>query len=93
MLNLRKANEVRASRARWKESLAEDRSRVVEAFLAPKPWILSARVSEVLLAVPKFGPVKVDRVMQVAGVGSGARVRDLTKRQRCVLIRELRARI
>lgn len=44
------------------------------------------RVSDVLSAMPAFGPVKAERLMERLGIASSRRVRGLGSRQRAALV-------
>lgn len=93
MENLEKANRIRSARAEWKRGLSGDRSLILEALTDPPEWLLSARVLELLLAVPKFGPVKVRHIVKGAGISQATTVGGLTDRQKAMLRRELESRL
>ena len=83
--NLEQANRVRIARAEWKRDLRRDRSLILEAIESPPEWLLSARVMDLLLAVPK--------IIKGTGVSSSTTVGGLTVRQRAMLVRDLQGRV
>jgi len=91
------ANEVRARRAAWRDDL-----RGLEVFWACTAtisllrgcpiWAASWTVHRVLLCVPTVGPSQAERILLRAGAGERRTVRELTERQREVIVDALRER-
>ena len=87
---LQRANEIRTRRAQLKRDLKGGRVGI-DALLSDAPeWIHTAKVSELLLAVPKYGRVKVNRVLGQCRVSPSKTVGGLSERQRGELVALLR---
>src|SRR5919202_6236737 len=56
---LRRANEIRTQRASLKRDLKAGRTQIHGLLLDPPEYLLTAKVFDLLLAVPKYGRVKV----------------------------------
>lgn len=79
---LARANEIRSGRARLKEDLKAGRASVHEVLLEPPDFVATAKVWEILSAVPKYGQVKVNKTLKDAGISPTKRVGGLSPRQR-----------
>src|SRR5438093_7693845 len=55
---LRQANEIRIGRAQLKQELATGRVRIEEILAQPPEFAKTAKVYDLLLALPKIGPAK-----------------------------------
>jgi S13-like protein len=84
---LRQANQVRGRRAKLKQDLREGTVRL-EQILASggADYLASAEVFDLLVAVPKIGPVKARRRLTTARISPGQTVGELSERQRAHLI-------
>jgi hypothetical protein len=80
------ANEVRVARAKLKQELREGTVCIGPILAAPPEHVSTAKVLDLLVAVPKVGPVKAARLLNKAGVGQMKTVGGLTNRQRAQLI-------
>ena len=60
---LARANEIRTRRARLKRELKAGRVAIHGLLLDPPDYLQTAKVFDLLLAVPKYGRVKVNRVL------------------------------
>jgi hypothetical protein len=87
---LHKANEIRSRRARFKQDLKGGRVQVHPYLLEPPEWLETAKVFEVLMAVPKYGRVKVGKVLQTCKISPSKTVGGLSERQRSELVALLR---
>lgn len=87
---LQRANEIRTRRAQLKRDLKGGRIGIDGLLLAPPDWIETAKVSELLLAVPKYGRVKVNKVLQQCRVSPSKTIVGLSERQRNELVVLLR---
>ena len=85
---LKKANEIRTHRAVLKKDLLAEPERVHGIFDDPKCDTM--KVVEVLLALPKVGRVKANRVFRRARISPSKTVGGLTERQRADLFESLR---
>lgn len=86
MIGLRQANHVRSVRANLKQELREGKVRLEEVLATHADYLASAEVFDLLVAVPKIGPVKAGRLLAVARISPSKRVSDLSERQRSRLI-------
>ena len=57
--------------------------------LVPPDYILTAKVSDMLLAVPKYGQVKVNKILQQCRISPSKTIGGLSQRQRTELDRPL----
>jgi S13-like H2TH domain len=88
---LRLANEVRLARAELKRQLAFGRIRLEEVVADPPACAATAKVYELLLAVPKIGPAKANRLLTSCRIAPTKRLTGLSTRQRHELVERLRA--
>jgi hypothetical protein len=86
MRALRQANEIRIGRARLKKELAAGKV-PIEAVLARPPQVAkTARIYDLLLALPKVGPARAGRSLTQCRIAPSKTLGGLTKRQRAELI-------
>jgi hypothetical protein len=83
---LRQANEIRSSRAALKKELASGRVRIEDVLAEPPDWARTAKVRDLLLALPKIGPGRAARVLSQCRIAPSKTVGGLTERQRGELI-------
>ena len=86
---LDRANDVRSRRALVKRELGAGTVRLVDLLADPPGSIETATVRQLLLALPRFGPVKVRRLLAQCGIPDAKTVAALTDRQRTVLVDQL----
>lgn len=86
MIGLRKANHIRRVRANLKQELREGRVRLEQVLATRTDYLASAEVFDLLMAVPKIGPVKAGRLLAVARISPSKTVSELSERQRTRLI-------
>ena len=83
---LKRANDIRVRRARLKRDL-KDGSVRIEAILAnPPQYVETAKVFDILMAVPKFGRVKAARFLNQCRISQSKTVGGLSERQRTELV-------
>ena len=87
---LERANEVRMRRARLKRDLKAGRVRIHPLLLDPPHCLKTAKVFDLLLAVPKYGRVKVNRIITHCRISSSKTIGGLSERQRNELVSYLR---
>ena len=87
---LERANEVRTRRAKLKKDLKAGRESIDNLLTEPPEYIKSMKVSDMLLAVPKYGRVKVNKVLTQCKISSSKTIGGLSERQRDELVRMLR---
>ncbi len=86
MRALRHANEIRIGRARLKRELASGRARIDEIIAQPPEFAKTAKVYDLLLALPKVGPARAARSLTHCRIAPSKTVAGLTERQRHALI-------
>jgi hypothetical protein len=84
------ANVIRSARKNLKSDLKERRVSIYDLLAAPPDCILTMKVRALLVAVPKFGSVKVGKVLAHSHIVPGRTVGALTDRQRDELVAVLR---
>lgn len=87
---LGKANVIRTRRAKLKRDLKAGRASIHDALLEPPEWLETAKVFTILLATPKYGRVKVNKVLQLCRISPSKTVGGLSQRQRTELVSMLR---
>ena len=87
---LQRANEIRTRRASLKRDLKAGRVSIHLLLMEPPDYIETAKVFDMLLAVPKYGRVKVNKVLQVCRISPSKTIGGLSERQRAELISMLR---
>lgn len=83
---LRRANDVRSERARLKEQLRNREISITEILDNPPECVHTAKVFDLVLAVPKYGRVKASKLLERCRVSSSKTVNGLTPRQRKELL-------
>src|SRR3954464_12180767 len=83
---LRRANDVRVRRAQLKKDLKEGRVRIQTILGNPPEYVETAKVIDILMAVPKFGRVKAARFLNPCRISQSKTVGGLSDRQRAELI-------
>ena len=89
---LQRANEIRTQRAQLKRDLKGGRMSIHQLLLDPPAFLETAKVFDMLLAVPKYGRVKVNRVLTQCRISPSKTIGGLSERQRRELVELLRAR-
>jgi S13-like protein len=87
---LERANAIRTQRAQLKRDLKAGRASIHLLLMEPPDYIETAKVFDMLLAVPKYGRVKVNKVLQVCRISPSKTIGGLSERQRAELISMLR---
>src|SRR5436190_13546305 len=87
---LSEANRVRTKRAQLKKDLRAGRSNINVLLLSPPEYILSAKVSDMLLSVPKYGHVKVNKILAQCRISPSKTIGGLSQRQRAELVGHFR---
>jgi S13-like H2TH domain len=83
---LRRANDVRVRRAQLKKDLKDGRVRIQTILGNPPEYVETAKVVDILMAVPKFGRVKAARFLNTCRISQSKTVGGLSDRQRAELI-------
>ena len=87
---LRQANEIRSRRAALKKELASGRVRIEDVLAQPPAYATTAKVQDLLLAVPKVGPARAARFLSRCRIAPAKTVGGMTERQRGELIELVR---
>ncbi len=87
---LTRANEIRTRRAQLKRDLKGGRVSIHDLLLEPPEYVETAKVFDMLLAVPKYGRVKTNRILNQCRISPSKTIGGLSERQRAELISQLR---
>jgi hypothetical protein len=87
---LQRANEIRTRRASLKRDLKAGRAQIHGLLLNPPEYLQTAKVFDLLLAVPKYGRVKVNRILTQCRISPSKTIGGLSERQRGELVSYLR---
>jgi hypothetical protein len=87
---LKRANDIRTRRANLKRDLKAQRVHIHGLLLDPPEYLETAKVFDLLLAVPKYGRVKVNRILTQCRISPSKTVGGLSERQRGELVSFLR---
>ncbi len=90
MRALERANQIRTRRAQLKRDLKAGKVKIEALLLDPPDWIASAKVFDMILAVPKYGRVKANRVLNHCRISPSKTISGLSERQRAELVAMLR---
>jgi hypothetical protein len=83
------ANEVRARRAELKRDLKAGRVSIGALLLDPPSWLETAKVFDIVMALPKVGRVKATKVLDGARISPSKTFAGLSQRQRTDLAARL----
>jgi hypothetical protein len=83
---LARANHIRVRRAQLKKDLKDGRAQIEAILLDPPDWVSTAKVFDMLMAVPKFGRVKAARLLNQCRISQSKTVGGLSERQRTELV-------
>ncbi len=89
---LHRANEIRALRAQLKRDLRADTTSIDALLWDPPACLQTAKVLDILLAVPKIGKVKATTILDSCRVSPSKTFGGLTDRQRAELTARLSRR-
>ena len=87
---LQRANEIRTRRAQLKRDLKAGRLSIHDLLLTPPEYVETAKVFDMLLAVPKYGRVKVNKILANCRISPSKTIGGLSERQRSELVSLLR---
>src|SRR5438046_6762660 len=89
---LQRANDIRSRRAQLKRDLKAGRQPIHELLLSPPDYLMTAKVFDLLLAVPKYGRVKVNKILSQCRISPSKTLGGLSERQRRELVALMRRR-
>jgi hypothetical protein len=87
---LRRANEIRTARAQLKRDLKAGKMKIETLLLDPPDWVLSAKAFDMIIAVPKYGRVKANKILTQCRISPSKTIGGLSERQRGELVAFLR---
>ena len=83
---LQRANQIRTRRAQLKKDLKNGKVQIEAILDDPPEYVSTAKVFDMLMAVPKFGRVKAARFLNQCRISQSKTVGGLSDRQRAELI-------
>lgn len=89
---LERANEVRTKRAELKKRLKHGAASIHTLLLEPPEFIETMKLFELLLNVPKYGRVKVNKILAQCRISPSKTIGGLSERQRDEVVALLRRR-
>ena len=87
---LRRANEIRSRRAKLKRDLKAGKVKVEVILRDPPDYVMSAKAFDMIMAVPKYGRVKANKVLTQCRISPSKTIGGLSERQRAELVQFLR---
>lgn len=90
MAALDKADEVRIYRANLKRDIKAGRTSIYDILLDPPDLIETMKLIDLMLAVPKYGRVRVDSIMKICTISSSKKIGMMSLRQRMIIVSMLR---
>ena len=90
MKALKRANEIRTRRAQLKRDLKAGKAKIETLLLDPPEYVMSAKAFDMILAVPKYGRVKANRILGQCRISPSKTIGGLSERQRAELVSQLR---
>ena len=87
---LQRANQIRTRRAQLKRDLKAGRVSIHDLLRKPPDYLETAKVFDMLLAVPKYGRVKVNKILVTCRISPSKTIGGLSERQRNELVSYLR---
>jgi S13-like H2TH domain len=87
---LARANRIRIKRAELKRDLKAGRLSIQALLLNPPEYLETAKVFDLLLAVPKYGRVKTNKILAHCRISPSKTIGGLSERQRSELVSLLR---
>jgi hypothetical protein len=83
---LARANQIRTKRAQLKRDLKAGRHSIHTLLRDPPEYVETAKVFDMLLAVPKYGRVKVNKILAHCRIAPSKTIGGLSERQRSELL-------
>ena len=90
MKALRRANEIRTARAQLKRDLKAGKVKIEQLLRDPPEYVLSAKAFDMIVAVPKYGRVKANKILTQCRISPSKTIGGLSERQRAELVAFLR---
>lgn len=86
MSALESANVIRSKRARFKRDLKAGHKKAHDYLLEPPQWLETMKIIDLLLAVPKYGRVKANKMLQVSRISPSKTIGGMSHRQRLEIV-------
>lgn len=83
---LKEANRIRTERAKLKVRMKERKEDYLDLLLEPPQYLDSMKVTDFILAIPKYGKVKTKKVLQLSKISPTKTVGGMSARQRTELV-------
>ena len=87
---LKKANKIRFYRAQLKRDITAKRKNIHDLLLDPPEMVETMKVFDLLIATPKYGRVKVNKVLQQCRISPSKTIGGMSQRQRTEIVSMLR---
>jgi hypothetical protein len=87
---LERANHIRTKRAQLKRDLKAGRASIHDVLLDSPEWMETAKVFDFLLATPKYGRVKVNKILVQCRISPSKTIGGMSQRQRTEIVSMLR---
>ena len=87
---LERATKIRTRRAQLKRDLKAGKAQIEKLLLDPPDYVLSAKAFDMILAVPKYGRVKANKILTQCRISPSKTIGGLSERQRAELVQFLR---
>jgi hypothetical protein len=87
---LEKANHVRTERAKLKKDIKARRIHLVSLIQNPPQYLYTMKVFDLILAAPKYGRVKTNKILVQCRISPSKTVGGLSERQRFEIVSLLR---
>jgi hypothetical protein len=87
---LQRANDIRSKRAQLKRDLKGNKVKIQTLLMDPPEYVQTAKVIDMLMAVPKYGRVKTNRILNQCRISPSKTIGGLSERQRAELVAQLR---
>jgi hypothetical protein len=90
MKALHHANQIRGDRAQLKRDLKARRKVIHDILLKPPKYVETMKLFDLVLASPKYGRVKTNKILQQCRISPSKTVGGLSQRQRLEIVSMLR---
>lgn len=87
---LHRANDIRTRRAQFKRDLKAGRKKAHDYILEPPEWLETMKLFDLILAMPKYGRVKTNKICVQVRISPSKTVGGLSPRQRAEVVSMLR---
>lgn len=87
---LQKANDIRTKRAQLKRDLKGGRIKIHDLLLEPPEYVDTMKVFDAMLATPKYGRVKVQKILVQCRISPSKTIGGMSPRQRTEIVSMIR---